>query len=887
MVAKIVGAWIAALLLAGASPAGEHDVDYVRDIKPMLAQKCAACHGAIRQEAGLRLDYGDAIRLGGDSGVVVDSTDATASSVIERVTTDDPDLRMPPEGEGEALDESQVQLLVHWISSGALTPEDEVVPTSPEEHWSWQPLAQARTAETLGRTQSRPAHEVDALIGAAAGASDLEPLMAANPRQQLRRLYIDLTGLPPTPEQQRRFAAEPTDENWLREVDRLLSSPAYGQRWARHWMDVWRYSDWDGYKNELRGSQRHIWRWRDWIEESLCGDVGYDQMIWEMLAGDELAPAEQDTLRATGYLARNFHKSNRDIWLDATVEHTAKAFLGITINCAKCHDHKYDPISQKDYYAMRAVFEPHHVRTERVPGESETLKDGLVRAYDSQPDEPTYLYLAGNEKTPDKEHPIAPAVPAFFGSELQVTPVTLPRVAVAPATRSYVRREDIAAAKSGVAKAKKQFDESPNDVTKSALALAKANLSSLKKRWAADLAKIGGKHDDASRDQLVVDAATAEYSAKLRKAEHAVAVAEASLAKVTASANTGEDTNKKSKKSSDGKAEKDAVEAARQALKKLTESQASASKKYTPVVKQYPGSSTGRRLALAKWITDTDNPLAARVAVNHIWLRHFGQPIVASVFDFGMRCEKPKQWRVLDYLAAELMDSGWSLKHVHRIIVTSDAYRRRSSDDSLVAKRNQSIDPDNTNFWRANVRRLDAEAVRDQLIFAGDCLDVRSGGPDIDFREGERILRRSLYFRHAYEKQMTMLVLFDGAAPTECYQRSESIVPQQALTLANSPLSYDQARRIARSIWREAKSDSHAISLAFERLMCRSVTDSELETCLAFLAHQQQLLAEPSKLTALPGKSLSQTRAAQTPEIRARESLIHTLVNHNDFVTLR
>ncbi len=886
MVAKTIGAWIAGLQLAtfcfvGPNNACAQTVDYQRDIKPLLAEKCAACHGAIRQEAGLRLDYGEAIRRGGDSGAVVDSTDVNTSSVIERVTTQDLDLRMPPEGEGEALDDEQVQLLVDWIASGAVTPDDEPVPISPEEHWAWQPLDRASIAEVLNRS-SGPMHSVDRLIGAADGAEELEPLRAAKPRQQLRRLYVDLTGLPPTIEQQRDFAAEPTDENWLRKVDKLLSSPAYGQRWARHWMDVWRYSDWDGYKNELRGSQRHIWRWRDWIEESLCRDTGYDQMIREMLAGDEIAPEDNETLRATGYLARNFHKSNRDIWLDATVEHTAKAFLGITINCARCHDHKYDPISQKDYYAMRAVFEPHHVRTERLPGEPDTLEDGLVRAYDSQPDEPTYLYVAGNEKTPDKHHPIAPAVPAFFAAELKIAPVTLPRAAVSPATRPHVRREDVAEAKSSVAKAKQQLEKSPGGVNKSALALAKANLASLKARWAADLSKVEDKSDSAVVAELVEKAAEAEYTAKLRKAQHAVVLAEAAVAKLEAAETSGDE-----KKGADGKAENDALEATKKALKKIEDEQDSVRKKYTPVIKSYPKFSTGRRLALAKWITNPENPLAARVAVNHIWLRHFGQPIVSNVFDFGMRSDKPKQWRVLDYLAAELIDNGWSLKHVHRMIVTSDAYRRQSSSISGLAQRNQSVDPDNTFFWRANVRRLDAEAVRDHMIFVGENLDLRSGGPDIDFRDGERILRRSLYFRHAYEKQMTMLVLFDGAAPTECYRRSESVVPQQALALANSPLSYDQSRRIAASLWNEAKSDSHAVSLAFEKLLCRTAADDELEFCLTFLTEQTRLLANADDLTLLPGKTKSQSRPAESPEGRARESLIHALLNHNDFVTLR
>ena len=196
-------------------------------------------------------------------------------------------------------------------------------------------------------------------------------------------------------------------------VDRLLASPHYGERWGRHWMDVWRYSDWDGYGAEVRESQPHIWRWRDWIIESLNADKPYDEMIREMLAADELiARRRSDALRATGFLVRNWYRFNRNVWLEDTVEHTSKAFLGITLNCARCHDHMYDPILQTDYYQFRAFFEPHDVRTDRVPGESDTNKDGLVRVFDAKADTSRrFCSCAATRRKPDKEHPLAPAVP--------------------------------------------------------------------------------------------------------------------------------------------------------------------------------------------------------------------------------------------------------------------------------------------------------------------------------------------------------------------------------------------------------------------------------------------------------------------------------------------
>ena len=207
--------------------------------------------------------------------------------------------------------------------------------------------------------------------------------------------------------------------------------------WARHWMDVWRYSDWYGYKEQIRNSAKHIWRWRDWIVESLNADKGYDRMATEMLAGDELAPGDPDTLRATGFLVRNWFLYNRDVWLESTVEHTAKAFLGATMNCCKCHDHKFDPISQAEYFHFRAIFEPHDVYTDRVPGETDVAKDGLARICDLKPDAPTYLFERGDAASPNKEQSLGPGTPECFGGEMKIKSVNLPTMAFYPALQQF------------------------------------------------------------------------------------------------------------------------------------------------------------------------------------------------------------------------------------------------------------------------------------------------------------------------------------------------------------------------------------------------------------------------------------------------------------------
>ena len=231
-------------------------------------------------------------------------------------------------------------------------------------------------------------------------------------------------------------------------VDRLLNDPRYGERWGRHWMDIWRYSDWWGLGQELRNSQKHIWHWRDWIVESLNDDTSYDEMIRQMLAADELYPEDLGKLRATGYLARNWFLFNRDPWMDEIVEHVSKGFLGLTMNCSKCHDHKYDPIQQVDFYRMRAFFEPYHVRTDVVPGVSDLVQDGIPRVYDGLLDKPTFLYIRGNEKTPDSSMVITPGVPKLLSFKpIQINPVMLPVSAWQPARRPWVLKAYLDAAR--------------------------------------------------------------------------------------------------------------------------------------------------------------------------------------------------------------------------------------------------------------------------------------------------------------------------------------------------------------------------------------------------------------------------------------------------------
>jgi hypothetical protein len=794
--------------------------------------------------------------------------------------------------------------------------------------YPWRPFEPVRRpAVPVVKRSEWGLNPIDAFIAAEHERRGLTPRPEAAKPILLRRVTLDLIGLPPTPAELRDFVNDTSPEAYEKVVDRLLASPRYGERWGRHWMDVWRYADWAGYGTEVRDSQPHVWHWRDWIVESLNADKSYDRMVQEMLAADELAPGEDNAVRATGFLVRNWYKFNRNVWLERTVEHTGKAFLGITLNCARCHDHFFDPIAQKEYFAFRALFEPHLVRTDRLPGVADVKQDGIPRVYDGQPDAPTYLFARGDERHPDKSKNIPPAVPSVLGGSFDIKPVELPRSQVCPDRRDFVIKETLTASRNAIQKAQMSLAlarrsaivaaassglDSPLAVAVRApsvyrafetLALTEMDERIARARHAALTAVLRveaieeeGRKDSAAWKNAAMETATAQREVVLLESRRLVRSTR--LERFFASE---KDKAAASKKWADAQA-------------RLAKIEAEAKQPTTTVyVKRnqptYPATSTGRRLALARWITDQRNPLAARVAMNHLWLRHFGKGIVPTEFDFGRNGQAPTHPALLDWLAAEFMTPspqpsppkggegekitsspplggegrvrGWSMKSMHRLIVTSRTYRM----DSQSSPANLSRDRDNRYLWRANVRRMEGEVVRDSMLFVAGQLDATMGGPDLDHNLGLTSRRRSLYFRHAAEKQMEFLTLFDAASVNECYRRSESIVPQQALALANSSLALAQARLLARKI---VTTDAATfVKTGFERVLNRAPTAQELAVCLKFVSDQAALLTERKKLTVTVGGPASAVPPAVDPVQRARENLIHVLLNHNDFVTIR
>ncbi|MCA9009118.1 MAG: DUF1549 domain-containing protein, partial [Planctomycetaceae bacterium] len=973
-------------------------VDYLRDVKPILQHRCYACHGALKQEAGLRLDTGELIRRGGDNGSTTRSEAAETALLIHRITATDDSERMPPEGEPLTIE--QIEILKQWISQGAISPENEQPEPDPDQHWAFQQPQRPDLKEVAELTGS--SNPIDASIEAALVQRQLTCLPEAPKHVLLRRVYLDLIGLPPTRSEMNSFLNDDSPNAYETVVDKLLNDPRHGERWARHWMDIWRYSDWYGrrYVPDVWNSAPQLWRWRDWIVQSLNADRGYDRMLREMLAADEICPEDDSAAVATGYLIRNWYALNPNDWMRSTVEHTGKAFLGLTFNCAHCHDHKYDPITQEDYFHLRAFFEPIDIRQDRIPGEADPgpfqeysygvlrkiQRLGAVRIYDRKPDAPTWFYTGGDERRRVTERgSVAPGVPTFLATSAPaITPIDLPPRAWYPGLRpalhdallseagaAVVKAEsELAAAglssspvpdaaldhlsraesafKAAVEEAKKAgrpgaiagqhslvldattgrrtllnglpqltaledgttltfelqilndahvnfqlakdvgkgltaayigfksgriisyqpgtftefetgkydftagqsrfhvtlvietradrcllsvksvtderllVDQVPvalngwnpigdpakaisfdcqtgcvaviDDVTFAApvpagavsetlpgrlftfdfeapvypdgtdingvegwsiasysvapatsvvsstalneslrgllvqvqkaqravdavtlplraakvkLAAARANLTSIEARIAADRSKYG-ETPTAEFADLARIANQAEREANVLQAEANVLAHELALA--TAEAKPMEDKERTKEIDAANKllaSSRPLLEKARVAVSGAT------TEEYTPFSPFYPKTSTGRRRALAEWITGRANPLTARVAVNHIWARHFHAPLVATVTDFGRSGALPTNPQLLDWMAVELMEHGWSMKHLHRLIVTSAAYRRQSNG----AEGETVSDRENKLLWRMNVGRMEAEVLRDSLLY--------------------------------------------------------------------------------------------------------------------------------------------------------------------------
>lgn len=455
--------------------------------------------------------------------------------------------------------------------------------------------------------------------------------------------------------------------------------------------------------------------------------------------------------------------------------------------------------------------------------------------------------------------------------ELRIEPLA-PGFQIAQSLKE-ARRSPFAAASKANLQQDLSLARTAREITELNVQMKQAELKSLQARIAAQQGKVKEASD---YDTLAKTASLRERQAAAVQASLEVKQAQRDLA--TLPTPTGDKPDKKRIA-----AEKKVTSAE----KKLQAAQAAVKKedtKYTPLGEMFPRTSTGRRLALARWIADEQNPRTARVAMNHIWLRHFNQALVPSVANFGLNGRLPTHPELLDWLAVTFMEQGWQMKPLHRMLVLSSAYRMSSAPGE--SESNQATDPNNRYLWRMNSRRMEAEMVRDCLLYTAGTLDEARGGPELDEKQGETIHRRSLYFRITPNEKMEFLELFDLANPNACYERLVSVVPQQALALTNSSLSLDQARLLAENLNSATKTDAAFIQAAFKQILSRPATAAEITACTKFLEQHTSLLQQQGQHK-FPGGGTSQRPPAADARQRARENLVHVLYSHNDFVTVR
>lgn len=686
-----------------------------------------------------------------------------------------------------------------------------------KEHWAYQPLHVSEPPDVRDATAVR--NPIDSFIMAELESAELPPVPEASRIELIRRLSFDLTGLPPRPEEVTAFVADPGPDAYERLVDRLLASPYLGERWGQHWLDLAHYADSNGF--ELDAERPDAWRYRDWVVRALNADLAYDRFLALQVAGDELAPGDLEALIATGFgrcgprelvggnVIPEVKRLNELNEITGTV---GSVFLGLTIGCARCHDHKFDAIPSTDYYRLQSFFAASELTDVPTAGKAER------EAYEK----------------------------AKKASEAKVAPLRSEMATLEAPYRKQLSDHKHAMLSDAERAVMAIPEEKRTDDQKR---LAKGLQTSLRITW-EEVAEAVAEHpaDHARREALKRSIYDIERTLP-RPPAHAMAlIDEKPAAPDTFVLKRGEYRNKGPKVSP------------RPPGIILT----SQSKGAFSASEIRPGkTTTGRRAALARWLGRSDNPLVARVMVNRLWQAHFGRGIVATPSDFGVRGEPPSHPDLLDWLASELIAGGWRLKPIHRLMVTSATYRRSSKSGDHLHRE----DADNTLLGRMNRRRMDAEGIRDAMLTASGELNPRMGGPgvlvplekevkDLIFTEAEVVdlwpvdpdasehLRRSLYLFRKRNVRYPLLESFDSPdAQFPCPRRETSTHALQALNLLNSDFAYGRARALAGRILRESSPSTEGrLRWAYQIVLCREPSDAELDRARNFLSTQAELL---------------------------------------------
>ncbi len=869
--------WVlASPVFAQQSPPAAQVEFFEKHVRPVLVRHCYECHSATEDNGGLRVDSRQALLTGGDSGPAIIPGKPGESLLIEAVRYGNRDLQMPPRN---ALSPDQVSRLEEWIAMGA--PDPRRVPVEPlpamagmsiedgRRFWSFRPPAQPPLPAV--ERQSWIRSPVDAFVLARLEAAGLTPAPPSDKRTLIRRVTFDLIGLPPTPEQVDQFLADDSPDAFRKVVDRLLQSPHYGVRWGRHWLDVARYADSNGLDENLAFG--NAWRYRDYVVNAFNSDKPFNEFVVEQLAGDLLPDASPDTQTATGFLVLgakvlaepDMDKLRMDT-IDEQIDTTGKVFLGLTLGCARCHDHKFDPIRQRDYYALAAIFRSTRTFADTktgvikhwyehsfaTPEDRERLKsvDAAIAAKkkaaaDFKNKAMAAIRDAARERAADylaAATQFDPSTPlkrvARIAQPMQLHPRILHHCRL---HLSYNEGSGVFRTwheSSGNAAAVRQHYRQLFDRVRSAMADEKKGAAG----------PLSDPELDAARAALFDASGFLAVPAKPEFAFDAETLAEyyrlEEDARVLESAAPDEPAAM-------GVADGDVVSTLpihiRGSHLNLGE----------PVPRGFPAvlttgttvlpSDHSGRLELAHWLAQDNHPLTSRVWVNRVWGWHFGRPIVRSTENFGALGDPPTHPMLLDWLACEFVRNNWSTRDLHRTIVLSSTYQMAHAHDAAAAARN--IDPENRLLWRFPLQRLEAEEIRDAVLAISGRLQLTLGGKTVPLRNRQFVFnhtsvdhtrydstRRAIYLPIIRNNLYSLFEQFDFPNPTmPTGHRTETVVAPQALLMMNSELMLESADRFASRLADYSNDPVARVDLAYRLAFARPPTSDETSQALQFI----------------------------------------------------
>jgi hypothetical protein len=827
--------WVMCAAVALTTVAGRADDLYDRAVRPLLVAKCVRCHGPQKQQSGLRLDTVRALTLGGDSGPALIARQSGDSLLLHAVTGTNGASKMPPEG--PPLSGDEIHLLREWIDAGAVGPADEVMTESQpvrSDHWAFQPVHPI--PPPMVKQTDWPQTGIDAFILSRLESEGISPARDAERTTLLRRVHLDLLGLPPSPELVDEFLADTQPDAYDRLIDRLLASPHFGERWGRDWLDAARYADSNGFTRDM---PRTIWKYRDWVIEALNANQPFDEFTVEQIAGDLLPEPTLAQRVATGFHRNTLINEEggtdpEQFRVEAVVDRvntTGAVYLGLTIGCAQCHNHKYDPISQRDYYQLFAFYN-------------------------------TTAFNGGN--------PAAPIIDVPSAEQLRAGEVERKWE-----LRGQIEKldEQLVAQADAIQTAQDAWEQTLTQDDKKALPFNVKNAVDLPPRDRSDIHKLDlGKYfrgTETARKQFPLLEQAAALKDSEPKFPTTMVVEEAAEPRESYIMLRGD----------------------------FLRRGATVMANVPAVLPPLPVNKANRtRLDLAKWLVSPDQPLTPRVYVNRVWQRYFGRGLVETENDFGTQGDRPTHPELLDWLAAEFVRTGWDVKRLHRLIVTSAVYRQSSDQRPDVVE----LDPLNKLLARQNRLRLDAEFIRDAALSASGLLTAEVGGPPVtppqpdgvfDFTQDKKPwvaatdrqrYRRGLYTLLLRSSLYPSMSVFDFPDPNvACTRRNRSNTPLQSLTLANDQTFVEFARGLAERILQIEGDDSTRLRAAVKCCLSREPASLELARLSAFLHEQRTAFAS----NADAAKELATESAANPVETAAWAAVSRVLLNLDEFIT--